>query len=1106
MKNTFSRKRLGAALVLGSALQPVLAQLVISDTLSGASSSYNWRALNGACLTAGNNTGTIPACVGLPYYNGRTLVGGTTGRLPDAVGGGALRLTNGDFTAGWNGNSQTGAVVSNFTFPTNQGLQVTFKTVTYGGNGFNGTGADGIVFFLMDGAQEPNVGAEGGSLGYSCSNVNGTYDGVVGAFLGVGIDEFGNFSNPGDNTDSGPGFRAGRISVRGAGNTAWRWLNANHAAYYPSQLSDNDRRTAVQATCRTGFLHNFSGASLVDGNGNTIANRARATVRVAFNYPLIASSDLPAGVQIANQHATPNPVRGAAVPISYNLSITQNGLMDLSYSINGGAALKVIDNLPITQSNGPLPASFRFGFSSGTGGGSNVHEITCFKAEAANQASSSAGTNSQPGTRVQAGSQVYLAYYNPDNSWGRLTARSLFYDAAADTLSIAQLANWDASCVLTGGACSTTNGSNTAQAPTARQILTWSGTAGIPLQWNSLSSAQQATLTSGDATVDDSRLRYLRGDRSNEVGNSPGGPYRRRTSVLGDIVNSSPTWVGPPASAHASGFRDLLYPAATPAESGYAAFQSARAGRTNMIYVGANDGLLHGFRTSGSGAVGPDNDGRELLAYMPSAVLSSIHTTTPALSFSSPQYSHNYYVDATPGTGDLYYGGAWRTWLVGGTGFGGNAAGPSASASATAVGSIFALDITDPSLFSESNAASIVKGDWTSSTITCANASDCNLSLGSSLGTPSIRRLHNGQWALLFGNGANSASGKAGLFIGLVDKVSGAVTFRFIDTGQGGSAGVKNGIAAVTATDLDDDRITDYVYAGDMLGNVWRFDLTSDNPGNWTVGATPLVSTGGAPITTRLAVGAVPTGSGSNGRISVIVGFGTGQQLPQTLTSAASHTGGSHALYGVWDWNMAGWNAVASAKAQYASLTSTQFASINGSAGAVPLNRLLAQSVTATLPGNASIEGMRTVSQFNVCWASTLACSGSAGQFGWRLPLPGSQEQVIYSPRIAYGLFVVNTTVPTSSQAVSCDAKPPSGYTMAVALGSGGAARSGFFPQTQNPLVAGLGLSATGTPSFMSVRNKPYLIQQRTDGKGAVTEVNPAADGVGRRLTWRKVR
>ena len=125
-------------------------QLVISDRLTGATSSYDWVSLNGACLTAGTysatGTSSIPGCSGLPYYSGKTQVGGVSGRLPDPVGQGALRLSNGDTVKdGSNGNNQTGAVVSNFTFPSGQGLQVTFTSVTYGGNAYNTTGADGMA-------------------------------------------------------------------------------------------------------------------------------------------------------------------------------------------------------------------------------------------------------------------------------------------------------------------------------------------------------------------------------------------------------------------------------------------------------------------------------------------------------------------------------------------------------------------------------------------------------------------------------------------------------------------------------------------------------------------------------------------------------------------------------------------------------------------------------------------------------------------------------------------------------------------------------------------------------------------------------------------------
>ena len=141
---------------------------------------------------------------------------------------------------------------------------------------------------------------------------------------------------------------------------------------------------------------------------------------------------------------------------------------------------------------------------------------------------------------------------------------------------------------------------------------------------------------------------------------------------------------------------------------------------------------------------------------MPGAVVNTIHSgTNTSLDYSSPQYGHNYYVDATPGTGDLFYAGIWHTWLVGGLGPGGNA--------------IYALDVTNPSNFSEANAATIVKGEWNSATLTCVNASNCGNNLGNTYGVPQIRRFHNGKWGAIFGNGLNSASGAAGIFVMMVD-------------------------------------------------------------------------------------------------------------------------------------------------------------------------------------------------------------------------------------------------------------------------------------------------------------------------------------------------
>jgi type IV pilus assembly protein PilY1 len=1112
-----NRTRLSLAIASALGLHGVAhAQLIINDTLTGASSSYDWVSLNGACLTAGNNTGSIPACSGLAYYSGKTLVGGTTGRLPDVAGQGALRLTNGDTTSGGsNGDNQTGAVVSNFTFPTNEGIQVTWTSVTYGGDNLNNTGADGISFFLSDGSQSPTVGALGGSLGYSCSNGNGTYDGVVGGYLGVGIDEYGNFSNPGDNTDTGPGYKGGRISVRGAGFTAYSWLSASstYGKYYPSTASSSTKADAIHNTCKSGYAYNYSGTTQKDSKGNNISNGNKTGDKLAYNYPILSYSDLPASVSIANQQGMNMPVRASAVPITYSLRITSDGLLDFSYSVNSGTAQTVISAQKITSSNGPLPASFRFGFSSGTGGGNNVHEITCFKAAPANESNSSAGSNVQQSARVMSGSQVYLAFYHPTNWWGQLSAQNLLYDTATDTLSVATTANWDGSCVLTGGSCQATgNNTVTAQTSANRNILSWSGTGGIPFQWSNLTSTQTAALTNGDASSTDARLRYLRGDRTGEV--ASGGSFRNRTGVLGDIVDSSPTWVGPPQSPYASVWRDKLQSTVTPPEgTSYTSFASTNATRQNVVYVGAGDGMMHGFRSgnfdSSGNFVSTNNDGKEVIAYVPNQVVSTIHSTTSSVDFANTQYSHNFFVDATPGTGDLYFQSAWHTWLVGGLGAGGQAAGPVDDPTATAAGSLFFMDVTDPSQFSEANASSLVITELTPATITSAGctgvASNCGNYLGQTYGTPQIRRLHDGNWAVLWGNGLNSPNGTAGLFIMHINSTTGARTLQYIDTGYGsskdpqhaaGRTDNKNGIVQITPADLDSDHITDYVYAGDFFGNVWRFDLTNSNPSLWSVRSAPIFSTpAGQPITTRVTVSGVATPS--TNATKVLVSFGTGMKLPQTLTSAEVYATGTQYLYGVWDWDMSAWNGT-STDTKYDQLTGSQ--TVNAAA-------LQTQTVTQTIAGSGDISGYRVLSSNAVCWKGSGACSND--QYGWKLALPTTTEQVVYNPVQSNGVFFVNTTIPANAQILTCSNTPASGYTMAVALGTGGAQSDSVFADASgsftNTNISGIGASGTGTPSIMIAGQNYWIVQQTQKGTADDHKVK-FTGGTGKRLNWTKIR
>ena len=1137
--------------VINSAL--AAGNIIVQDNFTGARAALDWTARTGACLTAGDGTGAIPKCTGLSYYSGVTLNGGQTGTLPDTVGNGALRFTN-------NTNSQTGNIVSNFTFPSASGLAVTFATVTYGGSG-----ADGISFFLMDGSKPPGVGAEGGSLAYSCSNINGVYDGLVGAYLGLGIDEYGNFLNQSDNSSTGYGFRSGRIGLRGAGNTAWSWLNANYPAYYPTSLSSSNRATAVKKTCSTGKVWDYSDpgnatqapsprgqTTIAVSPGNTnwswlsanypqyypvsrLNNQSKQNAAVAqtgqtstiWDYSTGHEVEVrlaDSGIVLSNYAVIPNankvlpitqPIftsastRPAAVPIVYQLKVTANSLLSLSYSYNGGTLQPVLTNQSILDSNGQLPPTLRFGFSGSTGGSNNIHEVSCFRAEPSDGSASSAGINTQQSGEVKTGTQVYLAYYHRNNWWGQLTSQNLVYDSTSNSgsVSISPTANWDASCVLTGGNCAATGVNTTAQGSSVRTILTYNGSTGVPFLWASLSSAQQSALAASE------RLDYLRGDRTNEISASGDGLYRARTSVLADIVDSSPTWVGPPNAPYIEPtWRDAkigasaLLPENNGSAQSYSAFIIANKTRQNVTYVGANDGFLHGFRSgsydsSGNyvNSVAKPNDGREVLAYMPGEVVKSIHDSTTTLDYSNAQYAHAFSVDGTPYAGDLFYNNAWHTWLVGGLGQGGKA--------------VYALDVTNPTNFTQNNASSVVMKEWSASSISCVGNATCGVNMGQTYGTPKIRRFHNGQWGFVFGNGLNSSTGKAGIYIVTIDPASTTVppatNAYYLDTGTG-SVSSQNGIAETTPADLDQDHITDYVYAGDIQGNLWRFDLTDATPTNWAVSnfgnatATPLFKTAaGQPITTQVQVAIVPAVTGNP---RVVLQFGTGQQSAQTVSSAASYASGSQSLYGIWDWEMSNWSTLAK-------LPST--GSTAPIANSTITNNLQNQTITGAYAATTTngVTGYRTVSNAKVCWQGSTTCVTGNNKYGWKLDLPSSGEQIIYSPILSQGAFIVNTTIPADNSPLSCTAGLNSGWTMAINPETGGAFTKSFFGNASNNFVNILGgqvngiqVGAVGSPSVVTAGGKPFLVNQTTSGTGNVSKIFPPGGTVGGRLTWQQIR
>lgn len=399
----------------------------ITDNFTGATTQNSWLAYNGACLTAGSQPGValqkgnntvntfIPMCKGLPYYSGQTQVGLTGG--VDPVGSGALRLTNG----GSQGTNENGSIISQTPFPTNQGIQITFTTYTYGGNSYgasNGTkpGADGIGFYLLNGSATTGngtttynnvawtpadgIGAFGGSLGYSCSNSNSPHDGMAGAYMGLGIDEYGNFLNQGDNTGTGVNTGSNtnhqnpnEIGLRGYGNVTLSSLKSVNGS-----ATEND----VYNTCKNGGSYTFN----------------RKTYKFP-DYAYISNSYKQLPKPISNESAKK---RSQATPITYKLTITPNLLLSLSYDYgNTGTFSPVVTDEDISSSNGPLPSSFLFGFGGSTGGGTNVHEILCF------EASPAARTISAPvaPVTVSSNSDIYTLSTNPDPLQGFVKAYAL---------------------------------------------------------------------------------------------------------------------------------------------------------------------------------------------------------------------------------------------------------------------------------------------------------------------------------------------------------------------------------------------------------------------------------------------------------------------------------------------------------------------------------------------------------------------------------------------------------------------------------------------------------------------------------------------------------
>lgn len=323
-----------------------------------------------------------------------------------------------------------------------------------------------------------------------------------------------------------------------------------------------------------------------------------------------------------------------------------------------------------------------------------------------------------------------------------------------------------------------------------------------------LTTAQQAEV---DARVDE-LVNYMRGNTTKE-----GKLFRVRVNgVLGPIVNSTPWLQGRLSGAL---FNDAFFPEGTPS---YRQHLLTKAATNSLLWVGANDGMLHGFNAE---------TGVPVLSYVPSPLAGRLSSALSVTNTSAVSL-----MDGSPYTGDVLVGAGedqrWATYLFASLGRGGKA--------------VFALDVTTPAELTEANAAEVFRWMFTAS-----DDADLGYQLQDVVRHPTsgqaspIAYLNNGQFGLLVPNGYRPSTGRPALFI---LPVSGPVTLSSTAGGKSWkdasgnpvyrklvplTADTDNGLMGATWVDIDNNGTADVVYATDLKGRVWKFDIRSSNPQEW---------------------------------------------------------------------------------------------------------------------------------------------------------------------------------------------------------------------------------------------------------------------------------
>jgi type IV pilus assembly protein PilY1 len=630
------------------------------------------------------------------------------------------------------------------------------------------------------------------------------------------------------------------------------------------------------------------------------------------------------------------------------------------------------DGVPDTWFAGSTPSLLKAGLSTAF---ANIASVA-----AEGSASSAAVTSS----RQTSTSQVIYAGYNPKDWSG--TVRACLPTQTARECS--DTPTWEASEWLKS--TSTATYVTATLTASTRKIFTSAGGSKMPFQWANMTTDQRNILNTTD-NQGQNRLSYLRGDRSLESS-----IFRRRpASVLSDIVNAGVTYVAgssPPLTG-------TKFP-------GHATYRANTSTRPPVVFVGGNDGMLHAF----AGATG-----KELFGYIPGTVFSNL----PSLS--ALNFQHKYFVDSTPMVGDFEKTGStnavplWGTMLVGGLGAGGRG--------------YYALDISGQSTFATDSetqlAANLPMWEFTS-------AQDADL--GFTFNEPSIHPLTgayrqiakvadtsaaDGVWRVVVGNGFGSSNGKAVLF--MLNANTGAVVTKLEAYAPTTANPAHSGLAAPTPVDTDRDGLIDTVYAGDALGNMYKFQFSKvsgsdfvlaksgDANGAWRFLGKVYAS--GEPITTAPSVARSCDGLGWS------VAFGTGKLNEDTDYSDTA----SRSFFAIVDKSPS--SALTVASTALATITYT----------------------TATVTSTTGVDVIgRNWSTPNL-----------NGKKGWKMTFANG-ERVLGNSTLPpdTGTVVFGTTQPAGNVCTPSN----SGFVMAVGLCSG--ASGGI--NVNGVVVGGFGLNSTG--------------------------------------------